>query len=106
MHQGPLECGLFVCWYMEDEVRQHLGQGWGAKGYPDAGTVTERLKVLLRQVEGQEKKMRALVHAAPALEAKAKEDKGKEAKEDNGNMDSEAADAKALDQGRIGEGRS
>ena len=25
--QGPLECGFFVIWWMEEEIRQLMGQG-------------------------------------------------------------------------------
>ena len=32
--QGPLECGIFVAWWMEDERRELLGQGRWCRGWP------------------------------------------------------------------------
>ena len=32
--QGPLECGFFTCWWMEEEVRRACGERPFCRGYP------------------------------------------------------------------------
>ena len=32
--QGPLECGFFVCWWLEEECRAMMGEGWCSQGWP------------------------------------------------------------------------
>jgi len=37
--QNGAECLFWACWYLEDEVRHVLGQGWASQGWPFRGLV-------------------------------------------------------------------
>jgi hypothetical protein len=65
--QEALQCGLFVIWYVEEEIRHFQGQGWASQGWPSAEKVTARLKQLLRQVEAEERLMRDAIKAQADL---------------------------------------
>ena len=41
--QGPLECGLYVAWWMEEEVREKLGEGKWPRGRPDISNLREKM---------------------------------------------------------------
>ena len=40
--QGIVECGFFVCWYVEEEVRHFMEEAWGARGWPVCFEVRDR----------------------------------------------------------------
>ena len=37
--QNGAECLFWACWYLEDEIRHFLGQGWASQGWPWRGLV-------------------------------------------------------------------
>ena len=50
--EGKLQCGLYAMHYMEHELREYLGEGHGAAGYPDPDKVQEELQSLLNTSRG------------------------------------------------------
>jgi len=57
VRQGPLECGFFVLWWMEDECRRRLGEGRCSKGWPRPGDVRANMCKLFANMQAAATKM-------------------------------------------------
>ncbi len=82
--QDRLQCGFFVGWWLEEECRYMLGEGWCSRGWPDALQVrgatgrfmanllpaAEKMQHDLELIEGLEAEA-AKAHDQAAAEAKA-----------------------------------
>ena len=51
-------CGFTTCWYIEEEVRHHLQQGWATQGWLDEGKVRNTLHKFLDKMQAEEQIMR------------------------------------------------
>ena len=75
--QGPLECGFFVTWWMEEECRRRLGEGIWSRGCPRPGDVRKNIYKLLCNLEpAAEKMQKDLKLLFAAAEAALKKDSG------------------------------
>ena len=71
--QGPLQCGFFICWYMEEEVRCWLGEPWGLRGWPSCLEVRDQLLRIVKNIQAEAGKMlKDAVEVGKIEEAKAK----------------------------------
>ena len=74
--KGSLECGFFVCHWLEQAIREELGEGPFAIGLPNVARVYERLNNLANGIIRN--KGWAALHAAKAAKAHAALEKRKE----------------------------
>ena len=52
--QDPLQCGFFVGWWQEEEIRHCRGEGWCSRGYPKilgAGGTRETLHAWMKALQ-------------------------------------------------------
>ena len=57
VQQEPLQCGLYVMAYLEEDIRVALGQGEKASGWPKPAEVQARLRALLLNLQPEYKKL-------------------------------------------------
>ena len=56
--QGKLACGFTTCWYIEEELRHHLNEGWAARRWVDEASVRMHLHALAHKLGKEELEMR------------------------------------------------
>ena len=62
--QGAEQCGFFVCWWMEEEMRQQLGEGWCSRGRIRALDLRRQLERMLINLKPAAKRMLQLAEKA------------------------------------------
>ena len=72
--QGPLECGFFVGWWMEEECRAMLGEGFCSRGCPKPAGVRRSMEKLLLNLKPAAQKLRSDVEAVEKHTAQAEKD--------------------------------
>jgi hypothetical protein len=55
--QGSLECGFFVCWWLEEECRAMMGEGWCSRGWPQPMEVRRCMERFLHNLQATAERM-------------------------------------------------
>ncbi len=82
--QNKWSCGFTTCWYIEEEARQIIGEGWASRGWKSDVDVRAQLHKLLVALSAEHEKMeieheqaQATFHARQAAAKKLQDKKSK-----------------------------